>query len=197
MTATAGGCRRSRSLHLDSRLRRRPNLHRQNTFYNNKSQKEIPYRTLVTAVHTIHTPGMYTPSRTSSTVHNSKPYHLRRGGAATYTLGLACVQSTKVYSMKRTDLGPRVSSRLPAVHTVRGMLRGRFGSARVGRPLWQRRRRRRRLAQRHVLHVAGEESLLKGRDLVEDGVGVRVRVRVRIRIRVRDRVCRLGIGFAG
>ena len=99
--------------------------------------------------------------------------------------------------MKRTDLGPRVSSRLPAVHTVRGMLRGRFGSARVGRPLWQRRRRRRRLAQRHVLHVAGEESLLKGRDLVEDGVGVRVRVRVRIRIRVRDTVCRLGIGFAG
>ena len=99
--------------------------------------------------------------------------------------------------MKRTDLASRVSSRLPAVHTVRGMLRGRFGSARVGRPLWQRRRRRRRLAQRHVLHVAGEESLLEGRDLVEDGVGVRVRVRVRIRIRVRDRVCRLGIGFAG
>ena len=101
--------------------------------------------------------------------------------------------------MKRTDLGSRVSSRLPAVHIVRGMLRGRFGSARVGRPLWQRRRRRRRLAQRHVLHVAGEERLLEGRDLVEDGVGVgvRVRVRVRIRIRVRDRVCRLGIGFAG
>ena len=67
----------------------------------------------------------------------------------------------------------------------------------MGRPLWQRRRRRRRLGQRHVLHVAGEESLLTGRDLVEDGVGVRVRVRVRIRIRVRDRVCRLGIGFAG
>ena len=69
----------------------------------------------------------------------------------------------------------------------------------MGRPLWQRRRRRRRLAQRHVLHVAGEERLLEGRDLVEDGVGVgvRVRVRVRIRVRVRDRVCRLGIGFAG
>ena len=81
------------------------------------------------------------------------------------------------------------------MHTVHGMLRGRFGSARVGRPLWQRRRRRRRLAQRHVLHVAGEERLLEGRDLVEDGVGVGVRVRVRVR--VRDRVCRLGIGFAG
>ena len=83
------------------------------------------------------------------------------------------------------------------------MLRGRFESARVGRPLWQRRRRRRRLGQRHVLHVAGEESLLEGRDLVEDGGGggvrvkVRVRVRIRIRIRVRDRVCRLGIGCAG
>ena len=67
----------------------------------------------------------------------------------------------------------------------------------MGRPLWQRRRRRRRLAQRHVLHVAGEESLLEGRDLVEVEVEVGVRVRIRVRIRVRDRVCRLGIGFAG
>ena len=90
--------------------------------------------------------------------------------------------------MKRTDLASRVSSRLPAVHIVHGMLRGRFGSARVGRPLWQRRRRRRRLAQRHVLHVAGEESLLEGRDLVEVEVEVGVRVRIRVRIRVRDRV---------
>ena len=52
----------------------------------NKSPRK--YRT----VHTIHMPNREcTPyPGTSYTVHNSKPYHLRRGGAATYTL--ACVQ---------------------------------------------------------------------------------------------------------
>jgi hypothetical protein len=42
------------------------------------------------------------------------------------------------------------------------MLRA-FGSAHMRRPLWQRRRRQRQLAQRDVLHVAREKSLLEGR----------------------------------